>query len=268
MSGVELFKPYNGIHSGVSREIVNETHLGVFLKLEEPSCNQIHFSVITLCIVNKNDLRMSMTRNYANPIRKFGSDEFISFKVLLDSSLGYLKVYVDWTLREIQDLVVPALDMMRKEILTGGHRIIDRDSRIEHIQTVLAKTQRSAELAKIRFGEELTPYARGMENLHGDWQSLVEQIRQLNGEVWQLVGEKAKKDGRITHLEIENSVVAKNQIFCQDKLMEERSISARFSGFGLDLLSEMEIDKVLCFHAQKLEQTYEVIKQRRLGNQR
>ncbi|XP_058189249.1 uncharacterized protein LOC131306835 [Rhododendron vialii] len=33
---------------------------------------------------------MSMMRNYANPIRKFGSDEFISFKVLLDSSLGYV----------------------------------------------------------------------------------------------------------------------------------------------------------------------------------
>lgn len=36
--------------------------------------------------------------------------------------------------KEIQDLAVPALDMMRKEILTSGHRIIDRDSCIEHIQ--------------------------------------------------------------------------------------------------------------------------------------
>ncbi|KAI8571414.1 hypothetical protein RHMOL_Rhmol01G0118500 [Rhododendron molle] len=50
--------------------------------------------------------------------------------------------------------------------------------------------------------------------------------------------------------------------------MEERSISAHFRGFGLDLLSEVEIDKVLCFHTEKLEQTYKVIKQRKLGNRR
>lgn len=36
--------------------------------------------------------------------------------------------------KETQDLTVPTLDMMWKEILTGGHRIIDRDSRIQHIQ--------------------------------------------------------------------------------------------------------------------------------------
>ncbi|KAG5564991.1 hypothetical protein RHGRI_001011 [Rhododendron griersonianum] len=69
---------------------VNETHLGVFLKPEEPSCDQIHFSFVTLCIVNKNDFSMSVTRNYPNPIRKIGSDEFISFKDLLDSSQGYV----------------------------------------------------------------------------------------------------------------------------------------------------------------------------------
>lgn len=70
-------------------------------------------------------------------------------------------------------------------------------------------------MAKIRFGEELTRYARGMENLNGDRQSLVEQMRQLKVEVWQLVGEKAEKDGRITHLEMENSMVKENLIFCQ-----------------------------------------------------
>lgn len=40
--------------------------------------------------MNKNDLQMSVTQNYPNPIRKFGSDEFISFKDLLDSSQGYV----------------------------------------------------------------------------------------------------------------------------------------------------------------------------------
>lgn len=52
-------------------------------------------------------------------------------------------------------------------------------------------------MAKKRSGEELTHYARGIEILNGDRQSLAEQIRQLKGEVWQLVGEKAEEDRRI-----------------------------------------------------------------------
>lgn len=63
-------------------------------------------------------------------------------KGLLDSSMDTKKFDKAAThfstltslVKETQDLAVPALDMMKKEILTGGHRIIDRDSRIEHIQ--------------------------------------------------------------------------------------------------------------------------------------
>ncbi|KAG5559777.1 hypothetical protein RHGRI_003162 [Rhododendron griersonianum] len=137
---------------------------------------------------------------------------------------------------EIQDLDVPALDMIRKEILTGGHRIIDRDSRIEHIQvekqteqddvvteraslsiaflfeTLLAETQSNAEVAKEKFDKKLKSFAGIIENLNGDRQSLAEEIRQFKREVLQL-GKKAEKDER--ELEISPKLLDESQVLKQ-----------------------------------------------------